>query len=116
MTKVISKDELKEKLIDIKLIDVRDSHSYKFGHIQSARDIPLENLENEFKQKYNPEEKNIVIYGEDENQGMEAAKKLENLGYKNIEVYKEGFQEWRHSHLPIKRVDLGNEQRTERKE
>jgi|GEM_PF-5494782 len=116
MTKVISKDELKDKILDITLIDVRDNHSYKFGHIQGAEDIPLENLEKEFKQKYSPEEKNIVIYGEDENQGIEAVNKLENLGYKNIELYKEGFQQWRHSHLPVKRVDLGNERRTKREE
>ena len=116
MTKVISKDELKDKILDITLIDVRDDYSYEFGHIQGAKDIPLEKLEEEFKQKYSPEKKNIVIYGENENQGTEAINKLENLGYHNLELYKEGFQEWRHSQLPIKRTDLGNERRTRREE
>lgn len=111
MTIVISKDELKDKMLDITLIDVRDDYSYKFGHIQGAEDIPLENIEEEFKSKYSPEEKDIVVYGEDEKMGMEAAQKLENLGYNNIMVYKEGFQEWRRSHLPIKRVDMGQKLR-----
>ena len=111
MTKVISKDELKDKIHSITLIDVRDSYAYNFGHIQGAEDIPLENLENEFKQKYSPEEKNIVIYGEDEQMGSEAVNKLENIGYNNIELYKDGFREWRHSHLPIKRGSLGQEMR-----
>ncbi len=107
----ISKDELKNNILDITLIDVRDPYLYKFGHIQGAEDIPAENIEEEFKNRYTPEKKGIVIYGEDEDQGLEAAKRLEKAGYHNIKLYKEGFKEWRHSHYPIKRVSMGNEKR-----
>ena len=110
MTTVISKDELKDEILDITLIDVRDPYSYKMGHIQGAENIPLEKLENVVKSNYNPEKK-LVIYGEDEKMGEDATRKLEEAGYIRIELYKAGFQEWRHSHLPVKRVDLGNERR-----
>ncbi|OGI00231.1 MAG: hypothetical protein A2Y25_00155 [Candidatus Melainabacteria bacterium GWF2_37_15] len=110
--KVISTDELKDRIHHITLIDVRNPYEYEFGHIQGAEDIPLEHLEDGFKNRYTTEEKDIVIYGEDEEMGTDAAKKLEDIGYNNVEVYQEGFQEWRRSKLPIKRVSLGQERRT----
>lgn len=110
MTTIISKDELKSEILDITLIDVRDNRAYKFGHIQGAEDIPLENLKDEAQKRYKKEEK-LVIYGENEEMGSNAARQLEEAGFSNIQLYKTGFEEWRHSHLPIKRVDIGNELR-----
>ena len=110
--KAISIDELKDKIRDITLIDVRTPYEYEFGHIEGAENIPFEDLEEGFKKKYTTEKKDIVIYAENEDMGTQAAKKLEYIGYNNVELYEKGFQEWKRSKLPIKRMSLGQERRT----
>ncbi|OGI02592.1 MAG: hypothetical protein A2104_10425 [Candidatus Melainabacteria bacterium GWF2_32_7] len=110
MATIISKDELRNEILDITLIDVRNSNEYKHSHIQGAENIPMDELQVEAQKRYNPEKK-LVIYGEDDKMGQKAANKLEEEGFKHITLYKDGFQDWIDSHYPTKKVDLGNKLR-----
>ncbi|EKE02880.1 MAG: rhodanese protein [uncultured bacterium] len=110
MATIISKDELKNEILDITLIDVRNSDEYQHAHIRGAENIPLDDLQVEAQKRYNPEKK-LVVYGEDEKMGQKAVNQLEEEGFKHITLYKDGFNDWLGSHYPTKKVDLGNKLR-----
>ena len=110
MVKFINREELKDEILHITLIDVRDSGNYKMSHIQGAENIPTEHLAETAEKKY-PHEKKIVLYGEDESMGESAAQQLEEAGFEQISLYRDGFQDWRSAHMPVKKQNLGQKRR-----
>lgn len=110
MITTIDKEELKKEILHITLIDVRDHDHYEMAHIQSAENMPADHLVEEAEKKY-PHEKKIVLYGEDEAMGEEAAQQLEDAGFEKIILYREGFKDWRRAHMPVKKGQLGQKRR-----
>lgn len=102
--KTITKDELKKKLENdnIYLIEVLDEEEFKKSHIKGAINIPLKKIGTEAKQRFN-EADEIVVYcsNYDCSASPTAAKKLENLGFKNVFDYEGGKKEWKEAGMPM---------------
>lgn len=102
--KEINVDELKQKLEnkDVILIEVLDKESYEKSHIKGAINIPLKEIGAEAKKRFNKGDE-IVVYCSDHECSASplAAKKLNDLGFKNVYHYKGGKKEWKESGLPM---------------
>jgi rhodanese-related sulfurtransferase len=89
---------------DFKLVEVLASEEYKEGHIPGAINLPLNELENVARQKFKKTEK-IVVYCESYtcHASTKAAKKLLELGYKEVLDFKGGKRWWRHAGLELEK-------------
>jgi rhodanese-related sulfurtransferase len=102
--KEINIEELKQKIEsnEVILVEVLDKESYEKSHIKGAINIPLKEIGAEAKERFNKDDE-IVVYCSD-NQctaSPSAAKKLDNLGFKNVYHYKGGKKEWKESGQPM---------------
>lgn len=102
--KKIDLDTLKKKLEndEVILVEVLDKEDYEKSHIKGAINIPLKNIGAEAKERFN-EDDEIVVYCSDEEctASPTAAKKLEDLGFKNVYEFEGGKKEWREAGLPM---------------
>lgn len=102
--KPIKLEELKKKLENdnVKLIEVLDENDYKAEHIKGAINIPLERIGTEAKDRFDKDDK-IVVYCSDYScsSSPTAAKKLDNLGFKNVYDFEGGKKEWKDAGLPM---------------
>lgn len=95
------------------LIDPRTPSQYAEGHIPGARNILLPTMKAKSKPDPNIEEYGlIVVYGNDPAsvaaKGM--TKRLMEIGYDDVKMYREGFVSWQLSKLPI---ETGREEQVE---
>lgn len=84
----ISGTELKEWIDDkeeFHLVDVRNDSEYKVGHIKTAKNIPLQNLDVVAESTFKEKDDFIVVYCLSGSRAKKAAKKLIKKGY--TEVY-----------------------------
>jgi rhodanese-related sulfurtransferase len=92
----IGRDELLERLArgDVVLVDVRPEEEYAAGHIEGARSIPLEELEQRLAEL--PADREIVAYcrGPFCAFAHEAVRKLETAG-RSARRLEHGWPEWR---------------------
>lgn len=103
--KSISIEELKNKLTTEKeliLVDVLEETDFKRSHIKGAVNIPLKRIATEAKKRFDKEDL-IVVYCSNYNCSASptAAKKLENIGFKNVYDYEGGKKEWENAGLPM---------------
>ncbi|MBT2689720.1 sulfurtransferase TusA family protein [Bacillus sp. ISL-47] len=92
---IASLDDLLKKIEgdeQIKILDVRESAEYAFGHIPNAVSIPLGELEERFSE-LNPEEELHVICRSGSRSDL-AAKKLTEKGFKNVVNVVPGMKDW----------------------
>jgi rhodanese-related sulfurtransferase len=92
----IKNDELK-KMIDenmpsIYIVDVQDSAAYSNGHIKSAVNIFLDDIEK--RRREIPLGKKVVVYGKDGLSGFQAGTRLFDLGTTNVFVLPDGLDAW----------------------
>ncbi len=87
-------------------LDTRHYSDYKNGHIKYAFNIPINELDN-YTPVINslPIEKFIIAYcdGADCNSSILMAKKLTELGFKNVKVFFGGWQEWKNAGYHIEK-------------
>jgi rhodanese-related sulfurtransferase len=99
----IGRDELIERLGrgDVVLVDVRPSEEFAAGHIESARSIPLDELERRLDEL--PADREIVAYcrGPFCAYAHEAVRRLQVAGRKARRL-EEGWPEWRLAGRPAK--------------
>jgi rhodanese-related sulfurtransferase len=102
--KTIKKEELKQKLekSNIKLIEVLDEEAFNREHIKGAINIPLERIGTEAKDRFKQDDE-IAVYCSnfDCSASPTAAKKLENLGFKNVYDYEGGKKDWKEAGFPM---------------
>ncbi len=102
--KTIKKDELKEKIEneDITLIEVLSEKEFNKEHIKGAIHIPLKKIATEAKKRFQKEDE-IIVYCSDYDctASPTAAKKLTDMGFKNVYDYKGGKKEWKEAGLPM---------------
>jgi rhodanese-related sulfurtransferase len=102
--KTIEKEELREKLENEKiiLIEVLEEEKYKKEHIKGAINIPLKKIGTEAKQKFDKDD-TIIVYCSDYDctSSPTAAKKLNDLGFKNVYDYEGGKKEWKEAGFPM---------------
>ena len=83
---------------DILTIDVRRNGNFIKGHIPKAINIPLTELEKEYRNI--PNKKTIYIYGADELTSFNAGVMLYDLGFFNIKTINGGFAAWQKYNYP----------------
>lgn len=91
----ISKDEVKEIIDnyidypDVDIVDVRTEEEYDEGHIAGSINIPLQHLD----EIHISTERQIIVYCNSGYQSNEAAKRLIELGYKDVKDMG-GINDW----------------------
>ena len=65
------------------IIDVRSVAEYKFGHLDNAINIDLDNLNSDSLKDISKDSK-IVLYCQTGRRSKEASEILLNMGYKNV--------------------------------
>ncbi|EAP86722.1 MULTISPECIES: rhodanese-like domain-containing protein [Croceibacter] len=80
---------------DVQLVDVRTEKEYNEGAIENALNIDFFQQEN-FNSKFNKldKEKPVYLYCRSGNRSLQAAKKLDLLGFKKIYDLKGGYMGW----------------------
>ncbi|MBF4984369.1 rhodanese-like domain-containing protein [Nonlabens mediterrranea] len=97
--KVLSPADFKQAIQSIdkkkQLIDVRTASEFQGGHIKGAVNIDFFNSAKfvESLQKYD-KDKAIYLYCRSGNRSGNAARKLENLGFKEIYDLRGGYMSW----------------------
>lgn len=76
----------------LEVIDVREPHEYKSGHISRAKNIPLSKIAE--KAKNIPRDKEIALVCRSGNRSMIAAKRLKKLGYEKLTNVRGGMTAW----------------------
>lgn len=102
--KKINLDTLINKLEsdEVILIEVLNKEDYEKSHIKGAINIPLKSIGGEAKARFD-EDDEIVVYCSDEEctASPTAAKKLDDLGFKNVYDFEGGKKAWRDAGLPM---------------
>jgi len=100
---IITTTELKNRLqwgeVGFTILDVRSSNSYQQGHIQGASNAPLEMIEEYVRQIVGPMnargDRQIIVYSESgDNLSASAARRLNELGHRQVFDYTDGFSAW----------------------
>ena len=93
-------NELNEQieLNPVAVFDVRGDVEYEKEHIPGAKTAPLGSLVFRVARIMNPESK-VVLYSNDHecDLAIQAAKRLENLGLKNVYYLKDGLSGWKNA-------------------
>ena len=96
----ISPEELAERIdnsLYLNLFDVRSGEEYAAGHLPTSVSFPLDTLHDEIKQildgGYSYMSAEIIVYGNTEEQGVQAEKILKDLGFTNVR-YLAGMNVW----------------------
>lgn len=102
----ISKETLQKLLAEEKnltVVDVLSPESYHAEHVKDSINIPLEQLTS--LQGKLPKDGKIVVYCANYkcHASTEAAKKLAELGFKDVHDYKGGIEEWSKAGLPTEK-------------
>ena len=107
--KEISYKKMIEMLKDfrIHLIDVRSSQEFDEGHLDTAINIPVYQLEKEIENKVPNKEDTIILYCSSGYRSKEGKNKLEKMGYENVYQLKGGLDKIWIKYVPnlIKKLD-----------
>lgn len=76
------------------IVDVRDREAYNAGRITGAIPMPIEQLA-DLAQSSLESERDIYIYGESDEQALQAAELLRGAGFKNVAQIVGGLPAWR---------------------
>ena len=85
-------------------VDARHDFEYRMGHIHSAINIALKEIDtHRILIEGTPKEKILIVYcdGVDCNSSIELALKLMEWKFTNVKVFFGGWQEWKANNLPI---------------
>lgn len=95
MDENISAEELKRKLKEYFIIDVRENDEYQREHIESAINIPLGKLIRDESKGIIPRDKKIIVHCKSGLRGGMALEFLKKREYANIMNLKGGFDAWK---------------------
>lgn len=74
------------------LIDVRESHEFKSGHIQGAVNVPLSKLKRRLTEI--PNDKELILYCQSGMRSKQAARILQKKKYKGLSHLSGGIASW----------------------
>ncbi|MDY6769783.1 MAG: rhodanese-like domain-containing protein [Candidatus Nanohaloarchaea archaeon] len=99
MVDTISRTELKEKMDggdEFVLVNVLSPEQFEEEHIPGSINIPLDQVEQEFPERFDRDE-DIVVYCASEScqASPKAAEKLESMGFTNVADYEGGLADWK---------------------
>jgi rhodanese-related sulfurtransferase len=82
------------------LIDVRTEREFKGGHVQGARNIPLNEIG--AKLRLIPKDKTVILVCQSGSRSNVAARTLMQAGYENVINLRGGTGRWRRLGHPVK--------------
>ena len=85
------------------IIDVRDRHAFNVSHIVGAIAMPIAELVSRAQASLEFV-RDIYVYGENDEQTIEAAEQLRNVGYQNVAELIGGLTAWEKAQYPIEGV------------
>lgn len=96
MIQQLSSDDYEKLIKDKKVwnLDVREKYEFDVGHIKGAKLAPSTNFEEEFGKLKAKKNDKIALYCRSGNRSDFIAKKLSEMGYKNIYNLEMGILEW----------------------
>jgi rhodanese-related sulfurtransferase len=83
------------------VVDVREPPEFAEGHIEGARNIPLQKLEERASELEDHKNKPILVNCQSGTRSLAAGKKLTQLGFTQIFELKGGMFAWKDSNLPV---------------
>ena len=88
-------------------VDVRSQASYQQGHIPGALNLPYDNFHERlpFIKKKSLPGCMVITYGDDKEffVSADSAILLQDSGFKDIRVFRDGWPKWKEANLPIKK-------------
>jgi rhodanese-related sulfurtransferase len=102
----IEANELKRRLDRgeaVAIIDVRGRDEFvgPLGHIATARNIPVAELESRLSELAGLERKPIVLVCRTDKRSATAARTLRAAGFTQVNVLRRGMEEWNETRLPV---------------
>ena len=88
---------------DSLVLDVREAGEFAQGHILSARNIPLDELERRLKEIERYKEKPVIVSCGVGNRAGSAAGLLRKLGHERAIALAGGLRAWREANLPLEK-------------
>lgn len=85
------------------LLDLRTNADYSSGHILSARNIPVAELEGRQKELQKYKSGPIILCCNRDSDGVKAGRVLKFAGFEKIYSLKGGLEAWRNANLPVTR-------------
>ena len=99
--------QLKERLDknDLLVLDVRGSDEFdgELGHIQGARNIPLDELPDRVDDLLDWQERPVAIVCRTDKRSAKAARILARNGFGDVHVVRDGMEGWNRAGLPVMR-------------
>lgn len=89
----------KTSQIPFVMLDVRTPAEYAEGHVQGAKLIPVQVLEDRLAEV--PRNKQVYVYCHSGTRSARASKLLAKHGFSNIENVVGGFEAWKHAGYPV---------------
>lgn len=86
------------------IVDIRDRDRFNHSHIMGAMSMPLDQFE-QMATSTLQKEHDIYIYGESDEQALEAAVMLRNHGYMNVTQISGGLDSWYEIAGPTEGID-----------
>lgn len=105
--KPMSHDDLKEKIdseADLIIIEVLPKEQYDEFHLPGAIHVPVhDHFEREIQKAVPDKNQPVVVYCANKQcpASEEAARKMEDLGYREVYDYEEGKADWKKAGLPV---------------
>jgi len=92
--------ELKAKLDEVRIIDVREAEEFSEGHVPNAVNVPLGAFIRDLKRKGEelvPKDKEVVVYCGSGVRGGIAASFVQEKGWENVKNLTGGYAAWTES-------------------
>lgn len=83
------------------VIDVRPGEEYRAGHIVSARNVELRDIESDEKAVKKPKNKVLLLVCDNGLSSAKATKLLRKAGFEHAFSLKSGLKSWRTENLPL---------------
>lgn len=93
------------------LLDVRTAEDFVSGHIEGARNIPLEELDSRIEELMPYQEQPIAIICTTDKRSRKAAELLGKEGFGDVHVVLGGMSQWQKQSLPVTTTFLATDQR-----
>lgn len=88
----LSNEDFQSGMRKAQVIDLRQSKSFKDGHILGARNVPYSTIRNFYQQLRS--DMPIYMYDQGKTMSKRAALFLSKKGYKDLYILKNGYQNW----------------------
>ena len=84
------------------IIDIRDEHEYKKGHIVNAINLPLSKFDENIEKISSYRKSPVIVVCQTGSRSVTACKKLIKAGFEEVYNISGGMQSWEDNKLPIK--------------